>query len=383
MRRPGGHLRRLTAPLLLACLLALPAHGRPQAIPERPAVTAAPDSATVGDRITVTLLAPGAEPGEVSWPAFPEGRVGELTLLEADTADGRTRRELGGPALILTTAAFDTGTVSTGPLWVAVGGDTTRFPAKTVTIVSVLAGDTLRGQLAPLKAQEDLPLTFADLATLLAPWVAAAGAALLAWWLIRRWILRRRRRGEFAGEEIPELSPYEEARRALEALKADNPLARGDQKAYVAQLAHIVKRLFERTHMDPVLEMTTWEVRRWLASTPVLCGQEDVLAILEAGDTVKFARGALAPGEDERLLEAAQRIVEAYRPREESAGPSEAGAGVGDAAEETAGGSGDRAESGQTAPDTAPGETGVAEEKQPGEWRMHTARSGANRGRRR
>lgn len=330
-----------------------------------PSLSVTPDTVTVGDPIRITLLAPGAQSGEIAWPEFPNSRVGDLMLLRRDTLDDRrTRKQLGGPALMLTTAAFDTGSMSTGDLWLAIGGDTTHFEPRTVTVQSVLA-DTAGADFAPLKAQEDLRLTFNDLVKLFGPWVAGIGLLLILWTLVRRWLAARRRKREVGGEIIPLLSPYEEAMQALVQLREDNPLAKGDQKVYVTALALIVKRLLERTHMKPVLEMTTWEVRRWLAETRTLCEGDDLLAILEAGDGVKFAKGALDARVAENLMKSAERIVEAYIPRPET---PDGGLEEEPAAGRTAGGDG--------------GEVADDENEPVPSWRTHTASHRANQGRR-
>jgi hypothetical protein len=335
-----------------------------------PSLSVTPDTATVGDPVTLTIIAPDADPAGINWPELSNGVVGDLTLLYVDTlSDRRSQSDLGGPALRLTTAAFDTGSFSTGPLWLAIDGDTTRFPERTVTIMSVLQDTT--NQFAPFKAQEDLPLTLNDMVKLFGPWIAGAGILLLLWTILARILRARRRAKMIPDEEIPAMSPYDEAKAALADLRASNPLAKGDQKAYVSGLAQIAKRLLERTHRAPVLEMTTWEVNRWLSQTSVLFAQKDLMTILDAGDTVKFARGALAAETAHDLIAATERIIEAYKPRPVTNDTTENGNGKNSSVHNN------MRENGVTEVEAA----GSSEKKQR-EWRMHTARSGANRGRR-
>lgn len=312
--RPLHTGKRILTPALAALLIAAAAFAQSA----RPRITVSPTTATVGDRITLRITVPGADSEAITWPSPAGGELGGFTLLRADTLTGKKeQKRFGGPTLEWTVAAFDTGSVSTGPLTMGVAGDTMRMEGARVTIASVLS-DTTGRDLRPFKAQEELPITFFDLLHWFGPWLAGAAALAALLMILRRYLRRRRRDGEGAEQIVPAVPPHEEAKRALDELKRDNPLAKGFLKEYVSRLGLIVKRLLERTHMDPVLEMTTSEVRRWLQDERVLCDPGDVLAILEAGDQVKFARGALDKASCDDLLRRTERIVEAYTPPPDS-----------------------------------------------------------------
>lgn len=343
-----------------------------------PSLSVNPKVARVGDPVTITITVPGARASEIEWPKAEGGSVGELTLLKADTVTrGKRLSRLGGPSLVLLAAAYDTGSFSTGDFSMSVGGLPFTLKAQTVTIASVL-DDSTGLHLRPLKAQEDLPITFNDLVRWFGPWIALAGILLILWELGRRWLSNRRRRAFEKEQDIPLLSPYEEAMLALAELEKNNPLASGDQKGYVTALGQISKRLLERTHRTPVMEMTTYEVRRWLTDGPTLCDPNDLLRILEAGDHVKFAKGSLTADDAPKLLESTKRIVAAYEPRvlpeTNTDGDGSGTTGSEEPAEAAA------------AEKTKDSETADAKNESSGNsaqggWRMHPAGTGANRGR--
>ncbi|MFH0882792.1 MAG: hypothetical protein V2A56_07385 [bacterium] len=343
-----------------------------------PSLSVTPKVARVGDPITIVITVPGARPEEIVWPTLEDGNIGQLTLLHADTViRGRKLSRLGGPSLILTGAAYDTGFFSSGDFTMSVGSLPITLPAQIVTIASVL-DDSTGLQLRPLKAQEDLPVTFNDLVRWFGPWIALAGILLIVWELVRKWLRRSQRKAFEAEQGIPLLSPYDEAMQALAELEKSNPLAKGDQKGYVTALSQITKRLLQRTHRAPVVEMTTYEVRRWLTDSATLCEPADLLKILEAGDHVKFAKGSLTADDAKQLLDAARRIVASYEPRELPE-PDSNGSGDGSA---DAVGKGGSKQPGNRDPNVSdPTEGALADDPQPIEWRMHAARTGANRGR--
>lgn len=330
-----------------------------------PSLSVEPRSATVGDFIKMSITCPNTDPDNILWPEYDEKMIGELHLVNADTIlSGREMKKLGGPTLILTLAAYETGNFSTDSLTMSVAGELFSIPPQTVTINSVL-DDSTGTQLAPLKAQEDLPFTMNDFARLFGPWIVGAGVLMILWSILRRLIRRLRKVKSEEEEEIPLLSPYDEAMEALHLLEQENPLAKGDQKGYVTALAQISKKLLERTHLSPVLEMTTWEVKRWLGIKPTLCEPDDLLKILDAGDSVKFAKGSLDPSSADILLSATKRIVKAYEPRPE-----------------TVGGNGNGEDS-ALAPETSEQVAEVSEmesDSPKASWKMHTAQTGANKG---
>ncbi len=272
-----------------------------------------PTTANVGDYLELRLIAPGAKPEEVTW--FPIAQtLGDFTVLKVDTVRDKRLKEFGGAALLLTLAAYDTGSFSTGDFEVSTSKGILKAEGVSAIITTVLT-DSTTTDLRPFKAQEELPITLMDVIRW--TWMYALGVVVLIalYLLYCRWL--KTRRGYFAGivDEEPPIPPYEEAIQALARLKEENPLRDGNLKAYVSALSEITKRLLERIHHDPVLEMTTYEVKHWINECKqFLAKEEDLVNILDDGDRVKFAKGVIGPERCEELYDFAKQIVESYHP---------------------------------------------------------------------
>jgi len=141
-------------------------------------------------------------------------------------------------------------------------------------------------------------------------WIAlgAVAALLLAvavwlWW-------RRRRRAAPAAAPIPEMSPDQEARQALDALAASGRLGRGEFRAFYIELTVIAKRYLERRLAAPILEMTTSEMLAFLRQQALTSAMGPLLRDLSgAADRIKFARGSGLVEEAERHLGAVRALV--------------------------------------------------------------------------
>jgi len=141
-------------------------------------------------------------------------------------------------------------------------------------------------------------------------WIAlgAVAALLLAvavwlWW-------RRRRRAAPAAAPIPEMSPDQEARQALDALAASGRLGRGEFRAFYIELTVIAKRYLERRLAAPILEMTTSEMLAFLRQQALTSAMGPLLRDLSgAADRIKFARGSGLAEEAERHLGAVRALV--------------------------------------------------------------------------
>ncbi len=119
---------------------------------------------TVGDWFHLLLAAPGVEDTSIRWPDI-HGTMGDLMVLSADTLSGARRRTVGGPAIEYTVSAYDTGAFSTGELELVINGEPVTVGPDTIRIFSVLDA-TADSTLAPLKGQEELPVTFVDVVRL-------------------------------------------------------------------------------------------------------------------------------------------------------------------------------------------------------------------------
>ncbi len=280
-----------------------------------PYLEISPDTARVGDPVNVRIVIPDhTDLSGIEWPAVGE-QLGEFHILSVDTLAGKRAKDLPGVALQLTVAAYDTGYFSTGPVDFTVGEDPWTLPADSMYIASVLADTSVT--MRPLKSQADLKMTFQDWLKYYGPWVGGVLALILLGWLAWHWWTHRKRSGADGDFIIPEPEPYEQAMAAMAALKNDNPLARGDTKGYVSTLVFITKRLLEREFEEPILEMTSHEVRRWMKTATITFDSKKLHGLLSASDMVKFARGVLDGETAGNLYSDVESIIDEFRPRPE------------------------------------------------------------------
>ncbi len=275
--------------------------------------------ATVGDPILLTLTIPKADPDDIQWPPTT-GTLGDFHILKADTITGKAAKAFDGPTLTWTVAAYDTGAHTTDTLEVWVDRKIHQVAPATVTIQSVLdtiPQDTTGPDFRPLKAQVPLKMTFMDWVRLLWPWVLGVAVLVGLFFLLRWWRKRKLEQGEAGILAKPPPPPYDEAIAALRDLQRDNPYDKGEAKLYVSRLTEILKRLLERVHGDPVMDMTTYEVQRWLQHVTLRSGTSDLLKTLTDSDRVKFAKGVLEPERAKDMMDSAERFVLAYKPRPE------------------------------------------------------------------
>ncbi|MBD3167163.1 hypothetical protein GF324_11220 [bacterium] len=268
------------------------------------------DSARIGDVVQWRLTVPGANEADIVWPPVTE-QFGDFYVLGTDTLSEKKSGRFGGPTVVYSLAAYDTGMVSTGDLELSGPSGLETVKADSLRIVSVLEAST-DTTMAPLKPQESLPVTFMDVLRWSWPYILGAALLALLYWWWTEWKKRRRKR-ESGEDDEPAIPPYEEAIAALDALQRDNPYDRGDVKGYVGALTEVVKRLLERAHHDPVLEMTTYEVDLWLDKGRAVIQRDDLLDLLRRADAIKFAKMTLGPSDADDLFVQTKSLVEAYR----------------------------------------------------------------------
>ncbi len=161
-----------------------------------------------------------------------------------------------------------------------------------------------------LEAQDSWYFPARDPVWLLPPlyWIAAAAllAAIAVWLLARIWRRIRARRTI----PPPATTPYEEARRALEA--ARDEIREGNHDAFVMTVSRILRRYIERALHVPAQEQTTEEFLAAAVEHPMLAGDlSDRLArFLAQCDLVKFARQPINPQTMMELIDAAAYFVE-------------------------------------------------------------------------
>jgi hypothetical protein len=277
-----------------------------------------PDTATVGDRLELTIEVDHDDAFTVEGPGFGD-RFGKLELIaiadpRTESHDGVSRTTFG-----YTLAAFVTGAVELPPLPVrwrgAAGEGEISTPAQTITIESVLTpGDD---EPRPLKPQLDI----ADPAP--SPFVPIAYVALFAALTALGYVLVSRAIGArpAAREAAPEIAmtPAEAARASLDALAAADATRR-DLPWYYASIAATVRRYLSERYGFPAYAMTRTELQRHMTREELGRWPARLTAnLLEGCDSVQFAGFAPAPERAEADLTAAYEIIELTQPVEETA----------------------------------------------------------------
>jgi hypothetical protein len=297
-----------------------------------PVVTAsvAPDSATVGDRLTLTLTVVHDEGAKAVFPDV-EGGIAPFEVLSGAvvppaTEDGRVteRRDY-------VIAAFKTGAVTVPSLEFLVlpaTGETLRAftDSLTVTVESVLP-DTAAGRVEPKDIRPPVSLPPDVWPFVIAAAVAAAGYA--AYRFLRRWWLRRN-----AAPARPEPAPAvppEAAHRAaferLDALEREGLPERGEFAAFYDALSDILRLYVGDRFAVRAIDMTTAELEPAMTAARLdPASVEWTVRFLEHADLPKFAKLAPTVERASADLGGVREFVERTRFRGETAGEGAAAA---------------------------------------------------------
>jgi hypothetical protein len=294
------------AVLLTLALLPSSAHAQTPASFE---LTLEPTTATVGDRLTLTITATHAQDDRIDAPENPV-TFGSLDVLDirrpvtVDAGDG-----LQETRFVYVVAAFKTGFLEAEPVEVAafVDGREQRatLDVAAVTIESVLPDGEpevrdLAGPLAPPPGPSGWWL-WATLSS-----AAFVGLSIVTIVLARAAVTRR----PPGRREAPQ-PPDATARAALDALDASGLIERGDYLAYYRQLASVLRRYLSERYHIPASALTPDElaarldqagVDRW----PARLAEN----ILRQCDAVLFARYEPARERAEADLASAYEVLE-------------------------------------------------------------------------
>lgn len=158
-----------------------------------------------------------------------------------------------------------------------------RTESLSIQVISPLAGEDVA--LANLKAGADARLI--DVAAIW-PWLLFG--AFLTGGVITYLVIRIRNRRLAMRAAIPP-SPRELARRELQLLVEDNPLARDEMQTFFVMLTGVVRRFIERTTGVRAPEQTTEEFLNEMRSHAGFGGEsrDRLRSFLESADLVKFA----------------------------------------------------------------------------------------------
>ena len=162
-------------------------------------------------------------------------------------------------------------------------------------------------ELMDIKPNADVPVRSWRLVWLLLGVLALLGAALL----IRRALLNRRQR-------LPQLPPRplpERTREALEALRAEDLLARGLVREYHFRLSEIVRGYLGERFSFEALECTSGElVREVERLDPPGLQQGELHRFVDQCDVAKFARAEISKTASDWALAWAFHLIEATTP---------------------------------------------------------------------
>jgi hypothetical protein len=288
-----------------------------------------PDSATVGDRLTLTLSVVRDRDAVVVFPDV-ESAVAPFEVLGSIVSPAAEENGRVTERRDYVIAAFKTGDLGVPRLpflVVAAPGNTlTAFTDSIpVTIASVLPDTAAGGSAEPrdIRPPVDLPRE-------IWPFVVAAAAVaggVLAYKYLRRWWLRRKAAPRKPAEEpaVPPEAAHAAAFERLAALEREDLISRGEFAKFYDALSDILRLYLGDRYAVPAIDMTTTELAPALAEAKISAADvEWTTRFLEHADLAKFAK--YVPSGERALgdLAAARDFVERTRFRGEAAAPAAA-----------------------------------------------------------
>ncbi len=273
-----------------------------------------PDPSNIGDLLTLEIVAAYPRGYAVNLPTTVQ--IEPLHLVDVEETEPESTGQGLRKTFRIRMQSFTVGeqrTRSFPVTYVDDGGavHTIALPAVPFVVESLLANvdDVAR-------KGEDPPVSIEypnDLAEIIA-WSVAGTLllALLSWVLLRRWLARDK-----IVPAPPPIPPHEVAYAALEELAGGDLLQSEQYADYYVQLTEITKAYLQGRFGVDALDRTTEEIRRELVRAPSVVaplGADDVIALLQRYDLVKFARFAPPRDEAESDLDGVRDIVDRSRP---------------------------------------------------------------------
>ena len=273
----------------------------------RLATRTAPDSLTVGDRVTLEVIADVPDGCEVRFPERVEhgGPVDLVDLTVQPPASGQGAPPRNGAAPKsgtwvgrYTLAVFEVGDVVLPPWTIEVRRGSESVLAATDSIrlfvQSVLTDSLRQAGLQDLEPQVGLPTI---------PWLWILGGLVLVALIV--WlVLRRRRRPRAAVVPIERIRPaHEVALEALRRLELEHLPIDGKFEAFYVRLSEILRRYLEDGFGVAALEETTEEIlfdldrhgfdRLTLKQVGELCNESDLVKFAKHEPTVEDCKRAI------------------------------------------------------------------------------------------
>ena len=281
--------------------------------------TITPTTATIGDRLTLTIVVDHDRSVDVEGPGFG-GDFGGLEVVDIPAPASETQGDQQRTTLTYTLTAFRAGELLVPAIPItlrAAGVETLRTSPLRVVIASVLApGDTT---LRPLKPQLDLGDEAPTPA--LPVIIVAAFAALTAFGyaLFERAAAITPRALPVVAVPEPIVEPHDAARAELHAIDAAG-LAEKDVREFYARIAMVVRRYLSERFAFPAYAMTRRELDREMSRAGIDRWAARVTGnLLEQCDAAQFAKFVPAPERRVADLTAAYEIVEITTPASDEA----------------------------------------------------------------
>lgn len=297
---------------------------------EPPQLTARlePDSIAIGDRFDLLLEVDQDVMQAVEFPSFTPPAESGLEIVAVHPADTLVR---DGRRMTLrkryTMAAFEEGELHLGraeALYLDKNViDTLRSAESLRLTVGTFAIDSTSRTIYDIKPQRTLPFRFGEIGGYLV-WGLLALAALVGAVLVAVRLLARRGGVAQLFRPAPPVPPHVEAIRALEALHHRKLWQSGQHKAYYSGISDILRTYLAARYGFGAMEMTSDEIIAETGRLDLpLKSRSDLTAVLRQADLVKFAKAAPDGAENEENYLRAFYFVEATKPADPEAEPSE------------------------------------------------------------
>ena len=275
------------------------------------------DSVLIADQLEYGFqLDSVAEGTRIALPDFSEASNDTLTLVRGWQIDTTARlrvRQPGGKGRArlynlrgsIVLAPFEEGNYRLPDFSVLRGKDTLLFEGLEME-VKTMPVDTATFQIHDIKGQMRYPLTLKELL----PWIA--GLWLLAVALILTVCLVQVRRRRASGEaNVPRDPAYIVALRELDKWRGDKFWAPERQKAFYSGITDTLKTYIEDRFGVDAPEMTTAELFDALRQAEDLPAElrEELRALFECADFVKFAKHTASDEDNAKALPTAVRFV--------------------------------------------------------------------------
>ena len=275
-----------------------------------------PSSVTIGTRFRYTIRIEADRGVEVALPVLGD-HIGSFAI--ADFGKKQSASSAGGGTVTESwydLIAYETGAQHIPPLPVAYrapGAELQQIetPTATIDVASLLAEVSGTADVRDIK--EAVPV----LRPGYPPWMYAAAAAAVAAVAFGIYLFVKRRRGAGIAPARP---AHEIALEALDRLRDERFVERGEFEAYYVRLSAVVREYVEARFGVRAPEMTTDEFLAAAQRNRELPGVHRVALqeFLSEADLVKFARHVPSRERAERAWTAARELVETTRPPEEA-----------------------------------------------------------------